>query len=210
MVKRKKIYVLMTGFDEINFNEPSQKPLELEVSSGTERYSTVLFRGSYTSEAGLELLSEVSKKLENRNIQFIVATNQIPKQIVFGKNTILISRRLSNREMKYLYETATVCVGQITNRSRLKNTIPHKAFEAAFFKKPYISSDTQGIREFLPENNQCYYLDEASVTGLEKAIIEITSSAKLQSTLSINIANRYKAVASQAYLSEKFFEIISS
>jgi glycosyltransferase involved in cell wall biosynthesis len=112
--------------------------------------------------------------------------------------------------MKYLYETATVCIGQITNRPRLKNTVPHKAFEAAFFGKPYLSSDTLGIREFLPGNNQCYYLEELSAACLEEAILDITGNAELQSDLSLNIAKRYKEVASQATLSRKFFEIISS
>jgi len=148
--------------------------------------------------------------MENVDIQFIVSSNRIPKEIVFGKNTISISRRISTREMKYLYETATVCIGQISNKPRLKNTIPHKAFEAAFFGKPYLSSDTLGIREFFPENNQCYYLKEVSVACLEEAILDITGNAELQSDLSLNIAKRYKEVASQATLSLKFFEIISS
>ncbi len=208
LIARKNITPLFSGFDENNFGEPNEKPFELEESNGTISYPTVLFRGSYTREAGFELLSEVSKKMEYKGIRFIVSTNQIPKELTFGKNTISISRRLSTRELKYLYETATLCVGQITNRPRLKNTIPHKAFEAAFFGKPYLSSDTLGIREFLPANNQCYYLEEASVEGLEKAILEIIGSDELQSNLSLNIAKRYNEVASQAILSLKFFEII--
>jgi glycosyltransferase involved in cell wall biosynthesis len=209
-IRKNKIYVLMTGVDEGNFREQSIKPFELENSNQTMGYPTVLFRGSYTSEAGLEILSQVSKKLEKVEIQFIVSSNRIPKELVFGKNTILISRRISNREMKYLYEEATVCVGQITNRPRLKNTIPHKAFEAAFFGKPYLSSDTLGIREFLPENKQCYYLEEASAACLEQAILKITSNAELQSDLSLNITQRYIEAARQDTLSRKFFEIISS
>ncbi|ASY10039.1 glycosyltransferase family 1 protein [Candidatus Planktophila lacus] len=210
LIRKNKIIVLMTGFDEVNFNEKSKKPFELEDTNGTVSQPIVLFRGSYTNEAGFELLSEVSKRMENIDIQFIISSNRIPRELVFGKNTILISRRISNREMKYLYEIATVCIGQITNRPRLKNTIPHKAFEAAFFGKPYLSSDTLGIREFLPENNQCYYLEESSVACLEKAILEITANAKIQSDLSLNIAKRYKEVATQATLSLKFFEIISN
>lgn len=210
LITRRKITLLFSGFNENNFGEPSKKPFELEDSNRTVSYPTVLFRGSYTNEAGFELLSEVSKKMENIDIQFIVSSNRIPKEIVFGKNTVSISRRISTHEMKYLYETASVCIGQITNRPRLKNTIPHKAFEAAFFGKPYLSSDTLGIREFLPENNQCYYLEELSVSCLEKAILEITANVELQSNLSFNITTRYEEVASQATLSLKFFEIISS
>ncbi len=210
LIPKNKISVLMTGVDEVNFSELSKKPFEIENSNRSVSYPTVLFRGSYTSEAGLEILSEVTRKMENVDIQFIVSSNRIPKKIDFGKNTISISRRISTREMKYLYETATVCIGQISNRPRLKNTIPHKAFEAAFFGKPYLSSDALGIREFLPENNQCYYLREVSVACLEEAILDITGNAELQSDLSLNIAKRYQEVASQATLSLKFFEIISS
>ena len=210
LIAGRKITPLFSGFNENDFCEPNEKPFELKDSTRTASFPTVLFRGSYTSEAGLEILSEVSKKLEKVEIQFIVSSNRIPKELVFGKNTILISRRISNREMKYLYEIATVCIGQITNRPRLKNTIPHKAFEAAFFGKPYLSSDTLGIREFLPDNNQCYYLEDVSVACLEEAILNITSNDELQSDLSLNIAKRYSEAASQDTLSRKFFEIISS
>jgi hypothetical protein len=210
LVRKNKIIVLMTGCDEVVFNVQSNKPLELANSNQTLSFPIVFFRGSYTNEAGFELLSEVSKKLEDTDIKFIISTNRIPKEIIFGKNTILISRRISNNEMKYLYEKATVCIGQITNRPRLKNTIPHKAFEAAYFRKPYVSADALGIREFLPDNSQCYYLEALTVECLEKAIIKIVTDSKLQSELSFNIAKRYKEVSSQATLSLKFFEIISS
>lgn len=209
-IKKSKISVLMTGFNEKNFIESSEKPIELCESKSSASYPTVLFRGSYTSEAGLELLSETTKKMENTGIEFIVLCSNLPKGLAFGKSTKVISRRLSAREMKYLYETATLCVGQISNRPRLKHTIPHKAFEAAFFGKPYVSSDALAIREFLPRDNQCYYLNHASVASLEKAILEITSNTELQRNLSLNIQKRYNSVASQAILSLKFYEIISS
>lgn len=209
-IRKSKICVLMTGFNEKNFIEQSEKPIELHESKSSVSHPTVLFRGSYTSEAGLELLSETTKKMEKSDIQFVISCSHLPKNLVFGKNTKIISRRLSAREIKYLYETATLCIGQISNRPRLKRTIPHKAFEAAFFGKPYISSDALGIREFLPKDNQCYYLDKACVEGLEKAIIEITSDTDLQKKLSLNIQKRYNSVASQVILSSKFYEIISS
>lgn len=209
-IKKSKISVLMTGFDEKNFTEKSENPIELRESKSSASRPTVLFRGSYTSEAGLELLSETTKKMENTNIEFIVSCSHLPKGLVFGKNTKIISRRLSAREIKYLYETATLCIGQISNRPRLRHTIPHKAFEAAFFGKPYVSSDALGIREFLPKDNQCYYLNNTSVASLEKAILEITSDTELQRNLSLNIQKRYNSVASQALLSLKFYEIISS
>ena len=111
--------------------------------------------------------------------------------------------------MKYLYESATVCIGQISNRPRLKNTIPHKAFEAAFFRKPYLSADASGIRELFPSNNQCFYLSEITIASLEKAIMEITENVTLQKNLTSSISKRYEAVATQEILSERFFTLIS-
>ena len=68
-----------------------------------------------------------------------------------------------------------------------------------------MSSNPLEICELLSDNNQCFYLDEASVPGLE-----IANNAESQSNLSLNITNRYKAVAKQETLSKKCFEIISN
>ncbi len=208
-VRNRKIFVLFTGINEANFAELSQKPIEITGRIEDKIVPIVLFRGSYTKEAGLELLAEVSKRMETNDIQFVISCRDIPKEITFAKNTVLISRIISNNEMKYLYEKATVCIGQISDRPRLKNTIPHKAFEAAFFRKPYLSADATGIRELFPSNNQCFYLGEISIVGLEKAIIEITENVTLQKNLISNISKRYEAVATQEILSERFFTLIS-
>jgi glycosyltransferase involved in cell wall biosynthesis len=209
LVRKKKIFVLFTGVDETNFRDVSETPIEFLDFCSDERFPIVLFRGSYTKEAGLELLAAVSKRMETINLRFVISCRDIPKEIVFARNTVLISRKISNNEMKYLYENATVCIGQISDRPRLKNTIPHKAFEAAFFRKPYLSADASGIREFLPSNDQCFYLGEKSIVGLEKAIIEITENVTLQKNLTSSISKRYEAVATQEILSERFFTLIS-
>lgn len=208
-VRNRKIFVLFTGINEANFGVQSQKPFEILGPMEDKKVPIVLFRGSYTKEAGIELLAAVSKRMETNDIQFVVSCRNIPKEIIFAKNTVLISRKISNNEMKYLYENATVCIGQISDRPRLKNTIPHKAFEAAFFRKPYLSADASGIRELLPSNNQCFYLSDISIVGLEKAIIEITENVTLQKNLTSNISKRYEAVATQEILSERFFTLIS-
>ena len=208
-VRNRKISVLFTGINEANFGEQSQRPIEITGSMEGKIDPIVLFRGSYTKEAGLELLAEVSKRMETSYIQFIISCRDIPKKIIFAKNTVLISRKISNNEMKYLYENATVCIGQISDRPRLKNTIPHKAFEAAFFRKPYLSADASGIRELFPSNNQCFYLSEITIASLEKAIMEITENVTLQKNLTSSISKRYEEVATQEILSERFFTLIS-
>ena len=208
-VRNRKIFVLFTGINEANFAALSQKPIEITGPIEDRIVPIVLFRGSYTKEAGLELLAEVSKRMETNNIQFVISCRDIPKEITFAKNTALISRNISNNEMKYLYENAAVCIGQISDRPRLKNTIPHKAFEAAFFRKPYLTADASGIRELFPSNNQCFYLSEITIASLEKAIIEIIGNVTLQKNLSSSISKRYEAVATQEILSERFFTLIS-
>ena len=54
LVRKKKIFVLFTGVNETNFGDVSETPVEFLDFCSDEKMSTVLFRGSYTKEAGLE------------------------------------------------------------------------------------------------------------------------------------------------------------
>lgn len=206
-VRRKKLYTLFTGFDERSFNDQGTCPRELK-NLNLSNKSIVLFRGSYTKESGLELIAELSCVENGASIIYVIACNNFPSSLVFGDKAVVINRRITNAEMKFLYEKATVCVGQISARPRLRNTIPHKAFEAGYFAKPYISADGSAIREIYSDA-ECIYLDKVSSESLENAIAQVTGSSSLQIRLSENIQKNYKHFASQDLLIKKFNDIIA-
>ena len=206
-VRRKKLFTLFTGFDESSFKDQGSRPREfkgLEISNK----SIVLFRGSYTKESGLELIAELSFIEKDTSIIYVIACNNLPASLVFGENAVVVARRISNSEMKFLYENATVCIGQISARPRLRNTIPHKAFEAGYFAKPYVSADGAAIKELYSEA-ECIYLDEVSSKSLRVAIARVKGSHSLRVRLSENIQKNYQHFASQDLLVEKFNSIIA-
>ena len=198
---------MFTGFNESQIPDRGIAPYEIRaaIESG---FKLVLFRGSYTREAGHELISEVAKSMIEYPIRFVIITPKFPKEISFPSNSILIDRRISNEEMKFVYDHAELCIGQVTERPRLKNTIPHKAFEAAYFSKPYITADVSGIREFLTNSNQCIFLKDISVRSLGEAIIEIVENRVFQRRLSTGIHKRYLEVGSQEILGIQFLSLL--
>jgi glycosyltransferase involved in cell wall biosynthesis len=208
-VRENKIKVLFTGVNEDNFYLPPIRPPELDKNLLDKNTFVVLFRGSYTRDAGLEALAETSKMITEPKIIFIVASNRLPSEIKFRENVLVIQRTLTFEEMKYLYQLADLCVGQISNRPRLVNTIPHKAFEAAYFGKPYITSDNFGIREFLKKNSDCYYLASSSAKELAKGILEVLKNKALREKMALEIKKSYMENANQIDLQETFKEYIS-
>jgi len=205
-VRKQKLFTLFTGFDESSFKDKGKCPKELNNLSLNNK-SIVLFRGSYTKESGLELISELSFIETDPSIIFVVACSNLPASIFFGENTVVIDRRISNSEIKFLYEKAAICIGQISERPRLRNTIPHKAFEAGYFAKTYVSADGAGIRE-LYSDEECLYLAEVSSTSLGNAITRVLSDKGLQVRYSERIEKKYQHFASQYVLTKKFYGII--
>ena len=207
-VRKQKLFTLFTGFDEKSFKDRGTCPRELN-NLNLNNKSVVLFRGSYTKESGLELVSELSFTEIDIPIIYVIACSNLPASLVFGDNTVVIERRISNSEMKFLYEMATLCIGQISDRPRLRNTIPHKAFEAGYFAKPYLSADGAGIRE-LYTDEECIYLSELSSESLGNAIARVLSDKILQIRFSERIEKRYKHFASQEVLIKRFYRIIGA
>jgi len=206
-VRRQKLFTLFTGFDENSFKDKSTCPNEIE-NLNLNNKSIILFRGSYTKESGLDLVAEISVIERDTSIIYVIACSNLPTNLVFGDNAVVIARRISNSEMKFLYENATICIGQISARPRLRNTIPHKAFEAGYFGKPYISADGVAIKE-LYSDEECIYLDEVTSNSLGIAIAQATGSDSLQIRLSENIQKNYRHFASQELLAKKFNRIIT-
>ena len=203
---------LFTGFNEVTFekNQSSKNVIKIpELINVKNSSSIVFFRGKYNSESGLENILEAARLLENQKIHFIIATDVMKKNHIPPHNVTYISRFLSDGEIIYLYNIATICLGQMSQIARLRRTIPHKAFEAAFFSKPYVTYDSVGIREFLPNDNQAFYINNLEPVNIANKILELIFNEDLIVNLSINIHERYMAVAHQDKLGRALLGILN-
>lgn len=201
-LKLKKLSFRFSGVTEENFT--SQDPvLPFEVESiNLKGKKVVLFRGKTNIESGLETLAAASWNLPD-DIFLIVVSDKRIKSRFNPRNSIELYRFLKYSELVAIYQISDLAIGQISDFERVDWTIPHKAFEAAFFSIPYLSRKNNGLLEFL-NSESAIYLDEISVLSLAKKIQESLSDTSLLSTYAESIHDSYIRFASYTALSQQY------
>ena len=113
---------------------------------------------------------------------------------------------ITEAELKEIYESSDVALGQMSHHRRLRYTIPHKAFEAGYFGKAYISPRSAGILE-LYSDESVYFIKDASIENLVVAIRQLMDSA-LRKSYEGQIKESYRHLSSQKFLNENFEKLI--
>ena len=167
----------------------------------------VLFRGKYNEEAGLDCILTAAEILKDEPIEFIIHTDSRLNVDYSLPNLHVFVEKLSERQMTELYAKADICLGQISANSRLKRTIPHKAFEALYFSKCYLTLATKPILELLPEENQRATVSNSSPELLVAAIRDLASDQSLVDKIGQEGKLRYEKVSSQEILGDQFLQI---
>jgi glycosyltransferase involved in cell wall biosynthesis len=194
---QKKLVVLETGFDE---NRVKDKKSAQVVA---KRFTTLLFRGGAQQEAGLTVLTEVIELLKNRkDIRFIVASKGFKVDTKDLNNVKIYDEYLSDQELWELHSQADIVLGQLSKHSRLKRTLPHKFFEAGYFKKCYLTSNVGAISEFT-EQGLASGFNGGSAESLVGAINELVDKKNLRTALGRNLGEFYIENFSQKALTTK-------
>lgn len=206
----KKIHVSYTGLDESQFKEDLNLPLtEGDLVSKLREYVNqnnliVLFRGKVNKESGFMNICDAARILTTQaTFIFILGDkDDLPNDL---KNVIRLSN-VSPSEMQEIYAFAHVAIGQISDHPRLKYTIPHKAFEAGYFKKAYVTSGSRGIREIYKEDS-ALYLSKSDSNSLAEAIITL-GNRNIRKTFEDQIWLQYQSSLSQAVINKHFDKLI--
>ena len=202
-VNKKKIEVSLTGVDEKAF---SQSAVEIRKN---DKKLLVGFRGRYNLESGLEILAETTRLCINQDINFLILTSNIPDNIKFGENTILLDDPYKNKEeMAHLLNSCDILLGQLSKHPRLNVTIPHKAFEAAILAKPYLSARASGIQEFLEEGVEAEYFHAGDPVDLLRKIVKLKEDSVNARKLGNNIFKKYVKIASEEAIGNNFLVVI--
>ncbi len=164
----------------------------------------VLFRGRINKESGIEKILAAAKILESEaNFILVTGPNRILENV--SSNCFLYSN-ITESEIAEIYKNSDVALGQISHHRRLMYTIPHKAFEAGYFGKPYISPKSSGILELYSEGS-AYFIEDDSIGNLVTAIRKFKDSS-LRKMYQDQISKRYTQFASQRVLNSNFERII--
>jgi glycosyltransferase involved in cell wall biosynthesis len=202
LVRKSKCSVIYTGIDEAQFKVNSKFQVPIDIFKNSK---IVLFRGKYTVEAGLEVLAKASRLLRNEEITFWIYSPGIPKDLEFSSNTIVINSFVDSKQnLAKVYSEASLTLGQLSNHSRLRRTIPHKAFESAFLSRPYLSARTKGILELFTENENIVCFDAGNATDLAKKISMFFTNFSDHERIGENMRKKYDSELSQCELASRF------
>ncbi len=204
LVPKNKIVVSLTGLNERAF-VGSAKDSKLISKLNSEIASlnmplTVLFRGKLNNESGIEVIIEAAKELLTE-ATFIILSGGENRLESRPKNCIEVSN-VTNLEMKEIYTLSNIVIGQVSNHPRLNYTIPHKAFEAAYFSKCFITTNSNGIAEILNPGS-AVMITEGSRATLVSAIRSLRSSES-RAKYEKNIAFMYSKNFCQRAINDNF------
>lgn len=166
----KKIYRAWAGVDENRFfYDPA--------ISKSDSF-TVLFRGMFLPESGVEYAIKAAKILEKDDIKFIIIGGgprlQETKELIEElkpSNLKLIDDFLPQDRLNKLMQSSHLILGQLSDHARLIKTIPYKAYESVAMKLPYLTASNSGILELLTSNETCFVCDPADAESLSAKII---------------------------------------
>jgi glycosyltransferase involved in cell wall biosynthesis len=206
-LKEGKVKVLLTGADDsVFFSEDVPK----------RETFTAIFRGRFLREAGLPVIVEAARLLEEKNIAFLIfGSGHAEHELVESmkkwspRNLTVDDRHLSYDEMRKLTLSCHVSLGQFASHERLSRTIPHKAYEALALKMPYITSRAEGHQGLLVDHENCLMTDAGSAQSLASALLLLKKDEILRRTLSENGYQTYLSRATPKALGETLNSYLS-
>jgi len=208
-LKDKKLHVIYTGLDEKKYVQHVGAVTNIgedvkDIIKNKKRI--VLFRGKNNPESGLELLAQASRSISS-SIQLVVISSNLTKNIVFDKSTIVVSRFINDNELREIYESSALTIGQLGNTLRQQWTLPHKFFESAFFGVAYLSKHTKAIAEITKIPSDLLVAEDIQAKELAEKINALVANKDKLESASGELVKDYQKNASQKIVTQSFLRI---
>ncbi len=178
---------------------------------------TVVFRGRFLPEAGVEYIIEAAKLLEGKGVNFLILggghrSKNIDNIIIklSPKNLILITEKLGFDDLRSIMLSSHVSLGQFKNNERLERTIPHKAFESLSMKLPYITGRAGGVSELLTDGKDCLMVNLSDPDDLADKILKLKNNPEFAKNIVENGYQLYKEKLTPEALAAELIKIVSS
>ena len=209
LVTPEKMSISFTGFNESRVpSDSGSTPAECIKISQDKRI--ILFRGKRNVEAGFSVLAAITREKPLENFQFVIISNKELSDLEWGGNVILISRSVTESEMKWCYRSAAASFGQMSDMPRVRNTIPHKTFESMFFNVPIITKANSATFDLLGSEG-CISWDAAiSLNEFAEKIRKSLCDEKFLSNLKRSNSKIFKNQLSQSAITRQFLAGVES
>jgi len=202
-----KYKVLYTGADEQVFYK------DKSVQKRTK--FTVVFRGKFLPEAGVDTIIESAKILEEQEVDFLIIGNGWQEKFVKAqvksyklKNLEIITKNLSYEDLRKKLSECHISLGQFGNHERLKRTIPHKCFESLAMSLPYVTARTEPVGEILKDGESVIFVNPASPQDLAEKILMLKNNPDLAKKIGENGYKTYLEKFTPKILAQNILEII--
>ena len=169
---------------------------------------TVLFRGKYNKEAGLETLAKASFILSSLPLRILIYSPGIPQNLAFAGNTTIYSEKINQKELVSVLKSSHLLLGQMSSHQRLSRTIPHKAFESAYLSQPYLTSNSVGVLELFKDGYEVLCHEAGDEFSLSEGIKFCYLNRSKISKIGKNMKIKYQGHSAQSVLSNYFIESI--
>ena len=212
-INTKKLKVVYTGFNELNYNNSEKlyscKLGNLCFCTTNKSQFRLFFRGKYNEESGLRLLAKISNEINlSEDYKLIVLAYGLKTNLNFSPHVTVVTDFLKINEMAHLYNESELVFGQLSENDRLKRTIPHKAFESAYFSKAYLSPKTASLNEIFDFTSEIIELQEISENGLIERIQECRLNRGNIKVIGNNMNRKYNQLLNQELLGQEVCRII--
>jgi len=197
-VRKSKVFVSYTGFNEAGINALNSKASELNKNP-----KQIIFRGKYNLESGLDFFAKASFFL-SPDVRALVISTNLPSELKFSPSVEIISKRLSDLELAQQYKNSAISLGQLGNSHRPTRSIPHKFYESIYFEVPYLTRKSTGIMELLPSDDQVIYFENETPAEFAKLILEHLSNTQALSSRAEKAKAVYMSKFSQDQIVNNF------
>ncbi len=212
LIPRKKLTKAWTGVDDSLFY----------TDSDVKKLSTftVLFRGAFLPESGVEYAIDAAKILKKHNINLRIIGRNIGALVPLMEERLgefdssnvewIKGKKMPFEDLRLKMQECHISLGQLSNHDRLNMTIPHKAFESIAMKIPYLTARNKGVLELLKEDETCFCCNPADAEDLAKKILEIKNNLELMAKVAENAYQLYTRELTPKILAKKVLDIIGS
>jgi len=204
-----KLLRAWTGTDEnIFYHDPLIKKLPV---------FTVLFRGGFLPESGIECVLKAAKILESEDINFrVIGSGMLENKVAEMIKSLNLTKiewikdRLPVDELRKKMQECHLSLGQLSNHERLERTIPHKAFESAATKLLYLTARNKGVLELLNENETCFCCNPADPKDLANKIIWLKQNLPAAQKIAENAFDLFNEKLTSKVLAKKVLDYETS
>ncbi|MCR4333494.1 MAG: glycosyltransferase [Patescibacteria group bacterium] len=176
---------------------------------------TVIFRGAFLPEAGVDVVVRAAKELENEDITVrIIGRGLLQKEIAAliqelkPTNVEFTTAMLPMDELRKKMLECHLSLGQLANHPRVHTTIPHKAFDSIAMKLPYLTGENRGVMEILEDGETCFTVPPGDSHALARKIIELRDRPQELERVAENAYQLYQREFTPKILARKMIEEI--